>query len=101
MWHSRCRISQHAPNNMGARSRQLGLRRLIAMPSGFMTRTMSAAFYRRLAPWAVVLLIGALLVRILPRAQAQPGASAADAIPIGPDGKFAGTAVPSSRPWRK
>jgi len=71
------------------------------MPSGFMARTRSASFYRRLAPWAVVLLIGALLVGVLPSAQAQTGASAADAIPIGTDGKFAGTDAPSSSLWYK
>ncbi len=71
------------------------------MPSGFMTRIMSASFYRRIAPWAVVLLIGALLVGVLPSAQAQTGATAADAIPIGIDGKFAGTDAPSSSLWYK
>src|SRR5438876_6764944 len=86
---------------MGARHRQLGLRRLIAMSSGFMTRTMSASFYRRLAPWAVVLLIGALLVGILPSVQAQTGASASDAITIGPDGKLVGTDNASSCLWYK
>jgi hypothetical protein len=71
------------------------------MSSGFMTRTTSASFYRRLAPWAVVLLIGALLVGVLPSAQAQTGASAADAIPIGTDGKFAGTDGPTTSLWYK
>jgi hypothetical protein len=71
------------------------------MPSGFMTRTMSASLYRRLAPWAVVLLIGALLIGILPSAQAQTGTSAAEAIPIGTDGKFAGTDAPASSLWFK
>jgi hypothetical protein len=71
------------------------------MPSGLMTRITSASLSRRLAPWAVVLLIGALLVGILPIAQAQTGTTAADAIPIGTDGKFAGTDGPSSSLWYK
>jgi hypothetical protein len=71
------------------------------MRSGLVTRTTSASFYRRLAPWAVVLLIGALLVGIMPVAQAQTGATAADAIPIGTDGKFAGTNGPSQSLWYK
>src|SRR5438309_870765 len=71
------------------------------MPSGLGTRTTSASLYRRLAPWAVVLLIGALLVGILPSALAQTGSSAADAIPIGTDGKFAGTDAPSTSLWYK
>jgi hypothetical protein len=56
---------------------------------------------RRLAPWAVVLLIGALLVGVLPSAQAQSGSSASDAIPIGTDGKFAGTDGPTQSLWYK
>lgn len=71
------------------------------MPSGFMTWTRSASFYRRLAPWAVVLLIGGLLVGVLPSALAQTGSTAADAIPIGTDGKFAGTDGPASSLWYK
>src|SRR3982074_3010083 len=60
------------------------------MPSGQVTPTLSSSsVLRRLAPWAVVLLIGALLVGILPTVQAQTGSRAADAIPIGTDGKFA------------
>jgi hypothetical protein len=41
------------------------------------------------------------LVGILPSALAQTGASAADAIPIGTDGKFAGTDALSSSLWYK
>jgi hypothetical protein len=73
----------------------------MVMPSGLVTSTMSSSVLRRLAPWAVVLLIGALLVGILPTAQAQTGSSAADAIPIGTDGKFAGTDGDSQSLWYK
>jgi hypothetical protein len=48
-----------------------------------------------------VLLIGALLVGIMPSAQAQTGVTAADAIPIGIEGKFAGTDGPSQSLWYK
>jgi len=71
------------------------------MPVGLMTRFASTSFYRRLAPWAVVLLIGALLMGVLPSAQAQTGTTAADAIPIGIDGKLAGTDGPSQSLWYK
>src|SRR5919202_269322 len=71
------------------------------MSSGLVARTMSSSVIRRLAPWAVVLLIGALLIGLIPSAQAQTGASAADAIPIGTDGKFAGTDGPSQSLWYK
>src|SRR5579859_7270869 len=70
------------------------------MRSGLLTPT-SASVLRRLAPWAVVLLIGGLLIGVLPTAMAQTGASASDAIPVGPDGKFAGTDAPSSSLWYK
>src|SRR5258707_7791786 len=70
------------------------------MPSGLLTRTSSLSVIRRLAPWAVVLLIGALLIGILP-AQAQNGSSAVEAIPIGTDGKFAGTDAPATSLWYK
>jgi hypothetical protein len=70
------------------------------MPSGLLTRTSSLSVIRRLTPWAVVLLIGALLIGILP-AQAQNGSSAVEAIPIGTDGKFAGTDAPTSSLWYK
>jgi hypothetical protein len=56
---------------------------------------------RRLSPWAVVLLIGALLLGIMPNAQAQTGASASEAIPIGTDGHFAGTTAASTSLWYK
>ncbi|HEX8968300.1 MAG TPA: hypothetical protein VF937_10490, partial [Chloroflexota bacterium] len=49
----------------------------------------------------MVLLIGALLVGVLPTAEAQTGSSAGDAIPIGTDGKFAGTDGPSTSLWYK
>jgi hypothetical protein len=72
------------------------------VPSGPVTPTrLSPSVLRRLAPWAVVLLIGMLLVGILPTAQAQTGSSASDAIPIGTDGKFAGTDAPSTSLWYK
>jgi hypothetical protein len=71
------------------------------MSSGLVTRVRSASFARRLAPWAVVLLVGVLLMGILPSAQAQSGASAAEAIPIGTDGKFAGTTGPTQSLWYK
>jgi hypothetical protein len=47
------------------------------------------------------LLIGALLVGVIPTAQAQTGSNASDAIPIGTDGKFAGTDGPSQSLWYK
>jgi hypothetical protein len=72
------------------------------VPSGPLTPTrFSSSVLRRLAPWAVVLLIGGLLIGILPSAQAQTGSSASDAIPIGVDGKFAGTDASSSSLWFK
>src|SRR5438477_1757116 len=71
------------------------------MPSGLVTSTQSSSVLRRLAPWAVVALIGVLLAGVLPTAQAQTGSSAAEAIPIGTDGKFAGTDAPSSSLWYK
>src|SRR5713226_8783232 len=67
------------------------------MPSGLLTRTSSLSVIRRLTPWAVVLLIGALLIGILP-AQAQNGSRAVEAIPIGTDGKFRGTGAAAPRP---
>jgi hypothetical protein len=48
-----------------------------------------------------VLVIGALLLGVLPSAQAQTGTTAADAIPIGTDGKFAGTDGPGQPLWYK
>ena len=36
------------------------------MPSGLVIRTMSKSVVRRLAPWAVVLLVGGLLIGVLP-----------------------------------
>jgi hypothetical protein len=71
------------------------------MSSGLVARATSASFARRLAPWAVVLLVGALLMSVLPSAQAQSGSSAAEAIPIGTDGNFAGTDGPSQSLWYK
>jgi hypothetical protein len=71
------------------------------MPSGLLTRTSSSSVLRRLAPWAVVLLVGALLVGILPSAQAQTGSSAVEAIPVGTDGRFAGTDGPGQSLWYK
>jgi hypothetical protein len=75
------------------------------MPSGPVSPTSTrstSSVLRRLTPWAVVLLIGVLLVGVLPTAQAQTGSSAADAIPIAStDGKFAGTDAPSTSLWYK
>ena len=71
------------------------------MRSGLLTRTKASSILRRLAPWAVVLLIGGLLVGVLPSALAQTGASASEAIPIGTDGKFAGTDGPTQSLWYK
>jgi hypothetical protein len=62
---------------------------------------MSWSIARRLMPWAVVLLVGVLLIGVLPGVQAQTGASAADALPIATDGKFSGTTAPSSSLWYK
>jgi hypothetical protein len=71
------------------------------MRPGLLTGKTSSSALRRLAPWAVVLLIGVLLVGVMPTAQAQTGSSASDAIPIGTDGKFAGTDGPSQSLWYK
>ena len=71
------------------------------MPSGLVIRTLSKSVVRRLAPWAVVLLVGGLLIGVLPAAQAQTGTSAADAFPVGADGRFAGTVGPSQSLWYK
>jgi hypothetical protein len=71
------------------------------MRSGLLTRKASSSALRRLTPWAAVLLIGVLLVGIIPTAQAQTGSSANDAIPIGTDGKFAGTDGPTQSLWYK
>jgi hypothetical protein len=54
---------------------------------------------RRLAPWAVVALVGALTSGILPIAQAATGTSPSDAIPVGADGKFSGVDQPSKSTW--
>jgi hypothetical protein len=71
------------------------------MPSGLVARTSSSSVVRRLTPWAAVALIGALLVGIIPSAQAQTGSSAVEAIPIGTDGRFAGTDGPTQSLWYK
>src|SRR5215470_10125450 len=72
------------------------------MPSrGLVTRFTSSTLVRRLSPWATVALIGALLLGILPTAQAQNGSSATEAIPIGTDGRFSGTTAASSSLWYK
>src|SRR5947209_7810796 len=54
---------------------------------------------RRLAPWAVVLLVGGLMSGVLPVAEAASGASPSDAIPVGSDGKFSGVDQPSRSTW--
>src|SRR5919199_6391012 len=54
---------------------------------------------RRLAPWAVVVLVGGLMSGILPIVQAATGASPSDAIPVGTDGKFSGIDQPSKSTW--
>jgi hypothetical protein len=56
---------------------------------------------RRLAPWLAVIVIGALLLGVMPSAQAQTGATAADAIPVNSDGTFTGLAGPSQILWYK
>src|SRR3954468_10775426 len=68
---------------------------------GFVPRTTSLSVVRRLTPWATVVLIGALLLGILPTAEAQNGSSATEAIPIGTDGRFAGTDAASQSLWYK
>ncbi len=54
---------------------------------------------RRVAPWTVVLLLGAVMVGMLPSAFAQNGTSAADAIPIGADGQFTATTAAGQSTW--
>jgi hypothetical protein len=71
------------------------------MSFSLVRRTLSRPALRRLTPWAVVLLVGVLLIGVLPIAQAQTGASASDAIPITTDGHFSGTDQPSSSLWYK
>src|SRR3954471_18620231 len=71
------------------------------MSSGHMARSLSGPVIRRLTPWAVVLIVGVLLIGVLPSAQAQSGASAAEAIPINTDGKFAGNVAQSTSLWYK
>jgi hypothetical protein len=71
------------------------------MSSGLAARALSPSTLRRLTPWAVVLVVGALLIGILPTVEAQTGASAADAIPVTTDGKFAGTTAASTSLWYK
>jgi hypothetical protein len=46
-----------------------------------------------------VALIGALVLGALPSALAAPGDSAAEALGVGPDGRFAGTAQPQKSTW--
>lgn len=71
------------------------------MRSVVLERTKALSVIRRLVPWAVVLVIGALLISFIPVAQAQSGASATEAIPIGTDGRFAGTTAASQSLWYK
>jgi hypothetical protein len=71
------------------------------MHADFVERLRSSATVRRLVPWAVVLLIGVMLVGLMPSAQAQTGSSAIDAIPIGTDGRFAGSDAPGQSLWYK
>jgi len=71
------------------------------MRSDLVDRAKSASVLRRLSPWAVVVLIGVLLVGIMPNANAQGGGSAADAIPVGNDGRFAGVAGVTQSVWYK
>jgi hypothetical protein len=71
------------------------------MRSNLFERARSSSVLRRLVPWAVVVLIGALLIGVMPSAQAQSGSSAADAIPIGTDGRFAGTDAANQSLWYK
>ena len=60
---------------------------------------MSTPILRRLAPWAVVLLLGALMSGVLPIAQAATGGSPSDAIPVGSDGRFSGIDQASKSTW--
>ena len=62
---------------------------------------MRSDLLRRMLPWAVVVLIGAMLIGVMPSALAQTGSSASDAIPVGPDGRFAGTDAASQSLWYK
>jgi hypothetical protein len=71
------------------------------MRSDLLDRAKTVSLVRRLSPWAVVLLIGALLLGVMPTAQAQNGSSAAEAIPIGTDGHFAGTNAANQSLWYK
>ena len=71
------------------------------MRSDLLQRTMSSSAVRRLSPWAVVVLVGALLLGVMPSVQAQTGSSASDAIPIGTDGHFAGTDAANQSLWYK
>jgi hypothetical protein len=71
------------------------------MRSDHFNRNAAASVARRLSPWAVVLLIAALLLGIMPSAQAQTGVSAAEAIPIGTDGNFSGSVAASQSLWYK
>jgi hypothetical protein len=64
-----------------------------------MTSSGGQQLVRRLAPWAVVLLVGGLMSGILPVAQAATGASPGDAIPVGTDGKFSGIDQPTRSTW--
>jgi len=60
---------------------------------------MSSSLLRRLSPWATVAFIGVLLLGVLPTAEAQTGATASEAIPIGTDGRFSGTAQANQSVW--
>jgi hypothetical protein len=71
------------------------------MSAGLVARATSSSLIRRLSPWAVVALIAALLITAIPSAQAQNGSSAAEAIPIGTDGRFAGTTAATQVLWYK
>ena len=72
------------------------------MPSGLVTRTASSSVLRRLAPWAVVVLIGALLLGILP---SRPGADRAPAPPTrsrsAPTASSPAPTPPSQSLWYK
>ncbi len=72
------------------------------MRSDLLERVKCSPMVRRLVPWATVLVIGALLIGVLPSAQAQTGASATEAIPISnTDGRFAGTVAANQSLWYK
>ena len=68
------------------------------MRSDLWQRTMSSSLVRRLIPWAVVALVGALLLGIMPSAQAQTGASVPENSPLLPVIRIAAPALLATGP---